>query len=189
MTEAEAIERLRRGDVDGLRLLVEKYELKATRAAVLVTRDLGLAQEAVQEAFVRVYERIEQFDANRPFEPWFMRIVVNNALKAMRRRGRELSMNGVESDGAGAMADMMPRVAPDVEEQLSRAELRQRVRWALALLTPKQRAAVVLRYYLGMSGAEMATVLGITEGAVKWRLAAARERLRTLLGNERPEVE
>lgn len=187
MTEEEAIRRLQGGDISGLRVVVEKYELKAVRAAVLVTRDRGLAEEVVQEAFVRVYQRIGQFDDSRPFGPWFLRIVINDALKVLRRQKREVHLDG--ADGERVLGHMLPDVAPGLEEQVDRAELRQRVREALVQLSPKQRAAIVLRYYLDMGGAEMAEVLGITEGAVKWRLAAARERLGILLRSEQTEVE
>lgn len=173
MTEQESVAQLKRGDMAGLRLLVERYQLKAVRVATLITRDRALAEDVVQDAFVRVHERIAQFDSNRPFEPWFLRIVTNGALKALRRRRRELPLRTLLGRDANP--------APGPAQQAARNERLQQVQEALGQLTPKQRAAIVLRYYLEMSGAEMADVLGISERAVKARLTAARRQLETLL--------
>ena len=86
MDEQEAVARLQRGDISGLEPLVRRYQEPALHAAVLVCRDGALAEDLVQAAFVRAYERIGQFDARRPFGPWFIRSVVNDALKAVTRR-------------------------------------------------------------------------------------------------------
>lgn len=182
MTEQEAIAQLKRGNVEGLRLLVEQHQLKAVRVATLITRDRALAEDVVQDAFVRVHERIAQFDGSRPFEPWFLRIVTNGALKALRRRQRELPLRILQGRDAG------PTAGP--AQQAARNERLQRVQEALAQLTPKQRVAIVLRYYTEMSGAEMADVLQISERAVKARLTAARRRLQDLLrAAERQEAD
>lgn len=69
--EQQALARLKERDIGGLEFLVRRYQVQAVRAAYLVTRDRGLAEEVVQSAFLRAYERIEQFDARRPFRPWF----------------------------------------------------------------------------------------------------------------------
>ena len=82
MEEQKAIARLKRGDISGLEALVRKYQVQAVRAAYLIIRDRALAEDIVQAAFLRAYERIGQFDAGRPFGPWFLRSVVNDAVKA-----------------------------------------------------------------------------------------------------------
>jgi RNA polymerase sigma-70 factor (ECF subfamily) len=69
MEEAEAIAQLRQGDVRGLDALVRGHQVQAVRTAYLITRDRALAEDIVQAAFVRGYERIEQFDTGRPFGP------------------------------------------------------------------------------------------------------------------------
>ena len=92
MDERAAVERLKQGDIGGLEALVRKYHMRAGRAAYLIVRDHhALAEDVAQGAFVRAYERIGQFDAERPFGPWFMKIVVNNAVEAARRRERTTS--------------------------------------------------------------------------------------------------
>src|SRR5689334_17089607 len=85
MQEREALARLKQGDINGLEALVARYQRPALRAAVLVCRDAALAEDLVQTAFVRAYERRAQYDARRPFGPWFIRGVVNDALKVVTR--------------------------------------------------------------------------------------------------------
>src|SRR3954467_7626853 len=101
MDEREAIARLAGGDISGLELLVSRYQVQAVRAAYLVCRNSALAEDIVQEAFLRAYERIEQFDPDRPFHPWFLRMVVNDALKAASRAGKVVSLDADFPPAAG----------------------------------------------------------------------------------------
>ena len=180
MEEAEAIAQLKQGDVTGLEALVRGHQVQAVRTAYLITRDRALAEDIVQAAFVRAYERIEQFDTRRPFGPWFLRSVVNDAIKAASRRERWVSLEA--SDGAKAvLADLLADPNPGPAALVEAADIRRAVREALGMLPPTQRAATVLRYYLGLSEAEVAEELACPPGTVKWRLHAARKRLRTLL--------
>ena len=179
MEEAEAISQLKQGDVTGLEALVHGHQVKAVRTAYLITRDRALAEDIVQAAFVRAYERIEQFDTRRPFGPWFLRSVVNDAIKAASRRERWVSLEA--SDGAKpVLADVLADPNPGPAALVEAADIRRAVREALGRLPPTQRAAIVLRYYLGLSEAEMVEELACPPGTVKWRLYAARKRLRTL---------
>jgi RNA polymerase sigma-70 factor (ECF subfamily) len=145
------------------------------RAAALITHDRPLAEDIVQAAFIRVYERIHQFDDMRPFGPWFLRIVVNDAVKAVTRRSHD-SLDTISGDQI-TLVDSLP--GPDA--LLEQAETQAAIWDALAQLPPEQRGAVVLRYYLGFSEAEIAGELDCPPGTVKWRLHAARKRLRDLL--------
>jgi RNA polymerase sigma-70 factor (ECF subfamily) len=181
MTEAEAIAALKKGNIAGLECLVRHYQVRAVRAAYLITRDLATAQEVVQEAFLRVYERIDQFDAQRPFAPWFFRIVTNDAIKAAKRGRRTVSLEQPGNDGEVSLWDILADERPDPAQQVTAGQLRAEIWKALDQLSPKQRAAVVLRYYLDMGEAEMTIKLNISPGTVKWHLYTARERLRTLL--------
>ncbi len=175
MNEPLAIARLKQGNIDGLETLVRVYQVRAVRAATLITHDRPLAEDIVQAAFIRVYERIHQFDETRPFGPWFLRIVVNDAVKAVTRRVHD-SLDAIPGDQI-ALADSLP--GPD--DLLEQAETQAAIWEALAQLPPEQRGAVVLRYYLGFSEAEIAGEQDCPPGTVKWRLHAARERLRHLL--------
>ncbi len=181
MNEQQAIDALLRDDMKGLEFLVRKYQVKAVRAAFLITHDQGLAQEVVQSAFLRVVERIRQFDTKRPFAPWFMKIVVNDAIKVVKRGPDWLPLE----EGEAAFQTQLQSRLPLPEEVVTKMELNDVVWQALAQLTPKQRAAVVMRYYLDMSEKEMAGRLDVAPGTVKWRLHTARKRLRQLLETSR----
>lgn len=180
MEEREAVARLKRGDIQGLETLVRQYQVQAVRVAALVTQDRALAEDIVQAAFLRVYDRIGQFDSGRPFGPWFLRGVVNDAVKAAARREREVPLE-MESDDEMPLAELWADPAPGPVELAEAAETRQAIRDALGRLPPAQRAAIVLRYYLDLSEAELANELACPPGTVKWRLHAARQRLRALL--------
>jgi len=176
--ELEGIIRLKRGDIDGMRILVRIHSLKALRTAYLITHDQALAEDAVQDAFIRASERIASFDLTRPFGPWFLRIVVRQAIDAARRASPTREVRGME---AQEVLHRLPDITAGPEEALERAVVRQEVWETLEKLPAKQRAAIVMRYYLELSEDEMALELGIAPGTVKSRLHVARNRLRTLL--------
>ena len=179
MEEREAIGRLKRGDIGGLETLVRLHHARALGAAYLVVRDRALAEDVAQEAFVRAHEKIHRFDDERPFGPWFMRLVLNDAIKAASRRRRAVPL------GVGGAEDVLERLADPgagPHEEAEAAEARRRVWRAMEELPPAQRAAIVQRYYLGMSEAEMAEEAGSPRGTVKKRLHSARGRLAKLLG-------
>ncbi len=175
--EQAAIARLKRGDIGGLEVLVRAYQVRAVRAATLITHDRALAEDIVQAAFIRVFERIAQFDDTRRFAPWFLRSVVNDAVKAVTRRRSQVALDATPSGDALPLPDS----APGPDALLEQAETQDAIWRALAQLAPEQRGAVVLRYYLGLSEAEIAAEQDCPPGTVKWRLHAARKRLRTLL--------
>lgn len=172
MDEREAIARLKRGEIDGLEVLVRLHQTQALHTAYLISRDRQLAEDIVQAAFLRVFERAAQFDSRRPFAPWFMRIVVNDTLKAVTRR---------QHDSLDAAQLSLPSGERDLEEVADMAVARKEITTALNQLSANQRAALVMRYYLDQSEQQMAERLKIAPGAVKRRLAAARERMRQLL--------
>ena len=176
MEERSAIERLKRGDIGGLEVLVRRYQARAVQAAYLIVRDRSLAEDVAQNAFVRAYNGIGRFDAERPFGPWFMRVVVNDAVKTAARRERTLPL---DRDDAPAGWLMDPEAGP--QELVESAETSRRVWAALQKLPPAQRAVVVQRYYLGMSEAEMARDEGTPLGTIGWRLHAARKALARML--------
>ncbi len=79
-------------------MLVRRHQVEALRVAVLITRDRALAEDIVQAAFLRAYERIDQFDADRPFAPWFLRGVVRDAVKLAPGTGLLLHDQGHEGE-------------------------------------------------------------------------------------------
>jgi RNA polymerase sigma-70 factor (ECF subfamily) len=181
MNEYEAITLLKKGNIIGLKTLVQNYQVQAIRTAYFITQDKNLAKEVVQDAFLRVYERIEQFDVTRPFPPWFFRIVTNLAIKAAKKEARTLSLDNSTTDLEEPILELIPGTLPEPDDTMAMQQLQEEVWQALGKLTPKQRSVIVMRYYLDMSEAEMSDKLEIASGTVKWHLYAARERLRALL--------
>ena len=82
--DLEAIRRLKQGDMGGLETLMGRYQLKAARAAFLITHNEAVGQDVVQETFIHIYQRINQFDETLPFEPYLMRSIINASLNAVR---------------------------------------------------------------------------------------------------------
>jgi len=77
LDDDEAIRRMKGGDIGGLEILVRRYQVRAVRAAFLVTQDEPLAEDVVQDAFLHLHQRIHHFDDRRPLEPYLMRSVIN----------------------------------------------------------------------------------------------------------------
>jgi len=181
MEDLQAIRRLKRGDMGGLECLIARYQEKALRVAFLITHNELMAEDVVQDAFVRFYQRADRFDESRPFEPYFMRCVVNAALNLVERekKGRSFA-----DEDASELEELIEQAA-SVEEQVEFNALKWQIREALAKLCPRQRAVIVQRYYLEMSEQEMSEALDSPAGTIKWLLNAARTRLRSLLGSER----
>lgn len=178
MDDQQTIQRLKNGDIGGLETLVAQYQVRAVRTAYLITRDPDLAEDIVQDAFVKVFRSIHGFDATRPFEPWFMRSVANASLKVMQKSARHVQI-GEESDET-FFAELVEQGA-SIEDQIESIEVQNQLWDAMQRLSPRQRAVIVQRYYLGMSEAEMVQDTGSAAGTIKWLLNAARERLRYLL--------
>lgn len=171
-----AIRRLKSGDMGGLEALIRRYQVRAVRAAYLIVRDAATAEDVVQETFLKIFRHIQRFDETRPFEPYLLRSVVNAALDAAvppsKREQGSVSLESVEA---------WLKAAETVEDQAAWNALKRDIHHALDQLNPRQRAAIVMRYYLGMSEQEMAARLDARPGTVKWLLNEARSRLRGLL--------
>ena len=150
MDERDAVARLRNGDIGGLEALVARCRVRALRAAFLVTRDRALADDVVSAAFLKAYDRIGSFDTHRPFGPWFLRIVVNDASTAVASRDRDVSLE----QGAGGETSFEDTIAdqgPTLEELAEKADAQYAIGGALARLSPKQREAIVMHYYLELT--------------------------------------
>lgn len=181
MEDLQAIRRLKRGDIGGLECLIARYQAKALRTAFLITHDEPMAEDVVQEVFVRFYQRAKYFDEALSFEPYFLRSVINAALNCIEREKK------VSCFTAGDTCELenLLEEAASVEEQVEFNTLKWQISEVLAELPPRQRAVIVQRYYLEMTEKEMAQALDSPPGTVKWLLNAARTRLRSLLGSER----
>lgn len=183
MDETKAIAQLKAGDISGLQMLVEIYQIEAIQAACIITGDRAIAEDIVQAAFLRAFDKIRGFDETRPFRPWFIRIVVNDAIKAAIQQNRQISL---KDDGDADYEAVLQKLAENTrepEDAVEKEELVTEMRQAIARLSPSQRAAVVMHYFLNMSTAESASQLNCAPGTLRWRLSVVRARLRTLLAS------
>ncbi len=177
MDERTAIQKVKQGDWTGLQLLVENYQVRAVQSAMWILRDRDLAEEAAQCAFIRLAERISQYDETRPFSPWFFRIVVNEALKQARLQRRYSSLDDNDDEAQNLTEWLIdPQLRPDQLAEME--ESRSLIRAAMDRLAPQQRAVIVMRYFLEMSEAEISSAVDRPSSTVKWWLRAAREHLR-----------
>ena len=137
-TEAEAIAALRNGDGQGLETLVRLHQLRATRIAFGITWQREAADDAVAEAFAKVYQRIGQLDPERPFSPWFTLIVVNEALR------NPPAPSGGRRAGGRALLERIPAPDPGQEAAAETSERRHLLLAAVAELEPRERAVIIL---------------------------------------------
>jgi len=182
MEEHQSIARLQQGDIGGLEVLVRKYYLQAVRAAYLVVQDEALAEDIVQTSFISLGQKIKQFDDQREFRPWFFRSVINLAISVCRQQKKNISIDDeTEYGDESVVFERLSEADPGLEENYITEETRQAIWQALRQLSPAQRAAIVLRYYLELSEDDMTQQLNRPKSTVKWLLFTARQKLRQLL--------
>jgi len=181
MEDQNAISRLKQGDLKGLEALVNHYQAQAVHAAYLILYERSMAEDVVQSAFIKAAERIHQFDDQRPFAPWFFRIVVNDALKLAQKQKRNVSLEEQLDGPTTQLAQWLANPSPHPEQLVEQKETRQNILKAIQSLPPGQRAVIVMRYYLDMSMIDMTTKTGRPLSTIKWWLRDARKRLRSLM--------
>jgi RNA polymerase sigma-70 factor, ECF subfamily len=167
---------------DALAATLEQQGDRLFAMALRVTRDTGLAADAVQSAFAAALESAPEFRGEAAVATWLHRIVFNKAVDQLRVRGREAPL----PDGPDELSDDDARLASAPswarpERPLATAELRQALDAAFAALTPLQRAVFELHEEEGRSTEQVAEALGLTTGAVRVHLHRARLRLRAHL--------
>jgi len=174
MEDQIAISRLKQGDLNGLETLVNHYQVRAVHAAYLIVYDREIAKDIVQTAFVKVAERVHQFDEKRPFAPWFFRIVVNDALKLAKKQKYNLSLDEPTAQLAVWLTDSNPLP----EQILEQKETHQNILKAIQSLSPDQRAVIVMHYLLDMSEVDLSKKMNRPLSTIKWWLREARKHLR-----------
>jgi RNA polymerase sigma-70 factor (ECF subfamily) len=170
VSDARLVEEVRRGDHSAFEPLVRRYENRLMGVLMRFVRDRDLARDLAQETFLRVYERLDQFDPSRRFGPWLFRIGVNLSLDYLRKRRRRVwpslfSDSRAERGPDPAVAD--PRDALDLEQE---------VRRVLESIPEKYRTVLILRDLENFSTSEIAAILHRKEATIRWRLAEARLR-------------
>jgi RNA polymerase sigma-70 factor (ECF subfamily) len=163
----------RQGDPDAFENLVRRYQRMIHSLTFRMTGSLADAEDLAQDAFLQAYQQLGAFRGESKFSSWLYRIAVNTCLNWRKRTQRREQFLQQWSERNPATSH--PGAAAV-----------QRVQAALMKLDPRQRAAVVLTFYDGLSHAEAARVLGCAETTVSWRLFAARAKLKRLLKESRP---
>lgn len=177
LSDQALLQRVRDGNHDAFRLLVERYEDQVAATIIGMLGPGPEADDAGQETFVRLYERIDQFRGDSTLRTYLTRIAINQALQALRKRNR-WTRRFLSRDRDGPAA---PDPAADARDDVETAEEKQLVHRALQELPDHYRAVVVLRLLQGYSTRETAAILDVAEGTVMSRLYRATNKLQALL--------
>ena len=185
-SDAIAVERTLAGDRDAFRVLVERHSPNVFRLAFRMTGNQHDAEEVVQEAFLRAYQKLSQFAARANFGTWVYRIAANYAIDRMRQRKSEdanrepaprANDDGIEVD---AMS-FVPDSAPNPERLAQSEQLADHMRRALEQLTPAERTAFVMRHWGGSGIEEIAEALKSSSSAAKNTIFRSVQKLRRAL--------
>ena len=186
MSDAAAVERTLAGDREAYRALVEKHSAYVYRLAYRMTGNKEDAEEVVQEAFLRAYQKLRQFAGNANFATWVYRIAANYAIDRLRQRKnedtrRELPLRVAEGEPeTDPLAEVKDR-APSPEQLAGSVELAAKMKEALGTLTPAERTAIVMRHWDGCGIEEIAAVLKSNTSAAKNTVFRAVQKLRLAL--------
>lgn len=175
-SDSRLVEQSRRGDHNSFRKLVLRYEKRLWRVIYRFVRDSDLAEDLSQETFLRVFERLDQFDPSRRFGPWLFRIGVNLTLDHLRKRKRR-GWTALFSEGPEET-----QVDPQVSDPRIELDVKQEVRAVLDEIPEKYRTVLVLRDLENFSTSEIAAILNRKEATIRWRLSEARLRFQKLWG-------
>jgi RNA polymerase sigma-70 factor, ECF subfamily len=184
-SDAEVIQRCRRGEVEPFSLLVTRYQDRIYNLAFRLLERPEDALDVAQETFIRAYESLARFDTRRPLAPWLFRIATNLCYGLLRKRRPEVSFETVEEGEADAsLRAGSADFAGDPLQQVLKAARDEQIQQAVLALPEPYRTAVLLRYQEELSYEAIATALEMPVGTVKTCLHRARQRLRKLLTPE-----
>lgn len=175
-TDEQVVDRVRSGETALYEILVRRYNQRMYRVARAILRDDTEAEDVMQDAYVRAYQHLHQFEGRSPFSTWLTRIAVHEALARLRfrRRMRQLDESNEEGDTAVPVIEQ----SPNPEQEASKVELGRLLEEALLELPEQYRSVLMLRHVEEMSTAETAEALSLTEENVKVRLHRGRALMR-----------
>jgi RNA polymerase sigma-70 factor (ECF subfamily) len=179
------------GDVAAFRRLVERHQRRAFGVALALVRDENDARELVQDAFLRAYKSLPNFQGGSSFFTWLYRIVTNLSIDLIRKPGRqtteldELTEAQLEAeDRADLDLTLLGRLdGSDPADMVRRREIGARLRAELDALPSYHRAVIVMREIDGLSYEEMAQAMGVSKGTIMSRLFHARQKLQRALAD------
>ncbi|HWG49398.1 MAG TPA: sigma-70 family RNA polymerase sigma factor [Candidatus Acidoferrales bacterium] len=181
--EMALVHAAKRGDLEAFSQLVNRYDRNIFRIAQHITHNEEDAQDVVQDAFLKAYQNLEQFQENSKFYTWLVRIAVNEALMKLRKRrtDRTVSLDEDVETEEGSMPREVADWSPNPEQLYGQSELGDILKKTIQGLPPGFRTVFVLRDVEGLSTEETAEMLGLSVPAVKSRLLRARLQLRERL--------
>lgn len=180
--DAAVVARARSGDVEAFRLLVERHSRSVYSVAYRITGNCQDAEDVVQETFLKVYKQLDRFESRASFGTWVHRIAMNCSVDLLRSRSRREQAEEdetLEEIAAAAPASDAHAISP--ERLLASAEVSDRVRTAMARLSPLERVAFVLRHFEGESIEEISRVLAVRRNAAKHCVFRAVRKMRVAL--------
>ena len=180
ISDEEVVRRVRAGETALFEVVMRRYNQRLYRVARAILRDDAEAEDVTQQAYVNAYRHLDQFAGRAMFSTWLTKIAVHEALVRARRRGRFDDKEAVH-DRDGETMGAVTSPGPDPERQAFAGELRTLIESAIEALPEHYRAVFVMREVEGMSTAESAECLDITEETAKTRLHRARMLLRDAL--------
>ena len=181
LRDEEIVALCQRGQTEVFEVLVRKYMEKAFRIALDFTHNTEEAKDLSQEAFLRAFSRIKQFDGRSSFYTWFYRLVVNICLDHTRRKGRVIWERLEKEAESGTATVEIADGSSLPEEEAIAGEAKRRADLTLEAMPNKQRTAFLLRNHQGLSIPDIAKVMKTTEGTVRVYLHRAVAALRQSL--------
>ncbi|SRR6266852_655315 len=178
MDDAAAVARVRSGEKDTFRLLVERHSHIIFRLAFRMMENEQDAEEIVQETFLRAYRALDGFESRANFGTWIYRIALNRCYDVLAQRKARPVTQPQEDPEAPDLIEQIPTTNPNQERRVLSQEIGVRVRSAMEQLTTGERIAFTLRHFEGRSIEEIAQVLNVREGVAKNRVHRAVKKLR-----------
>ena len=179
--DGEIVQRVLQGDLALFELLMRRHNQRVYRAIRSILRDDSESEDVMQEAYVRAYEHLAQFEGRAQFSTWLTRIAVNEALKRLTARGKLDPLDQQQYEGEDGTMSEFQSNSPTPEASASRSEVKGLLEEAILALPYAYRTVIILRDVEEMSTAETAEVLTLTDTNVKVRLHRAHELLRAEL--------
>jgi|SRR5579864_2566369 len=184
LTDEQIVARVLAGERDLFEVLMRRHNQRIYRAARAILRDDAESEDVMQEAYIRAFTCLRQFEGRASFASWLTRIAVNEALRRRRRSKIFVDHVAARQHEDGSEEDLLGRAAssaPGPEEQVSTHQMTALLEKAILSLPEQYRTVLVLRDIEELSTAEAAESLGITEGNAKVRLHRAHALLRRAL--------
>jgi len=181
--EARLIAEVRAGNADAFEYFVRRYQRRITRVAFRMLRDLGEADCAAQESFLKAYQNLNDFREGSTFETWLTRICINACKDRLKRRRFVVYFHQAprDDDEDTGPRDVTPHPEPSPERKAISRQIRERLKQAIELLSPRQKSIFVLKHFEELSIPEIADITGLDTGTVKSHLFRAAQKIRARL--------